>query len=132
MKTNLLILLFTIFLLSCMTSKNSENVSVLFKRWKIDYVELNNQKMEEFGKEEGSMEYEFKKDNTYTVYDNGTESNGKWEFNVEEKSVYFQNPYGEIEGKVTAISKDKIILIPTTKIGKHPELEIVKFHYKPK
>ena len=62
---------------------------------------------------------------------NGEEC-GKWEFNKEEKCVYFQNAYGEIEGKVTNISKDKIILIPTTKIGKYPELEIVKFHYKPK
>lgn len=131
MRNKTLILFLAIFLVSCATTKNSDDISVLFKRWKIDYVEMNNQKLEELG-EEGSMEYEFRKDNTYTVYDNNSHSSGKWEFNVEEKCIYFQNPYGEIEGKIINISKDKVTLIPTTKIGKYPELEIVKFYYKPK
>lgn len=124
----LLLFLPACLLLSCASKSNSYDLSALFKKWKIDYVEMNNQKLEAFVTEEGSMEYEFRKDNTYTISDNGISDDlGAWEFNSDENCVYLQNSYGEITGKVITISGDKIILIPATKIGHYPQFEFTNF-----
>lgn len=133
MKTNFtFIVLSSLILFSCASRNSQNNIDSLFKRWKIDYVEMNEQKLNEIGSE-GELDYEFKKDNTYSVFSmNKVITEGKWEWNKDEKCIYFRNEYDEIEGKVISIQKDKITLVPTSVVGNNPALENVKFYYIPK
>ena len=133
-------ILITISLLvfsSCSSIKSQNNIDILFKRWKIDYIEMDGQKVDEIAGEkiveEGEFEYEFRKDHTYSIFSSkGIDSNGKWEWNNEENCVYFRNEYDEIYGKVVNIEKNRITLIPTSEIRNSPQLEIVKYYYIPK
>lgn len=126
-------LLFCVFLIFSSAAKAQSNELPISKIWKIDFVEMGGQKVDEIGDENTEMDYEFKSDNTYIIYSpQGIDKKGNWEFNSEEKCVYFRNEYGEIEGKILNISKERITLIPAVKIGKFPEMEFVKFHYIPK
>lgn len=129
------ILVSIVFLLffSCTIRKPQNNIDLLFRRWKIDYVEMNGKKLDEIGNEEGEFEYEFRKDHSYSIFSTKeNESRGKWEWNDSENCVYFRNELGNIEGKIVNIEKNKITLIPTPEIGDYPQFELVKFHYIPK
>ncbi|MCC2590920.1 hypothetical protein [Chryseobacterium sp. MFBS3-17] len=133
----ILITILPFLLFSCTTMKSQNNIDILFKRWKIDHVEMGGQKIDQIAgekiTEEGEFEYEFRKDNSYSVFSLGKiESNGTWEWNNDENCIYLRNEYDEINGKVVSIEKNSIILIPTSEIGKYPHLEIVKYYYVPK
>ena len=122
---------------SCTSRKSQNNIDVLFKRWKIDYVEMNGQKVDEIAgekiTEEGEFEYEFRKDKTYFVFSSGKiDSTGTWEWNNDENCIYFKDEYGDISGKVVNIERNRITIIPTSVIGENPQLEIVKYFYIPK
>lgn len=122
-----------LFLISCNTKINQSELNDLYKRWKVDYVELNGKRVDNLFGENEDFDYEFKKDYTYVIYSSKNESGvGKWEFNKDENCVYFRNAENEIHGKVVNISKDRIVLIPTSQIGNNPELELVKYYYIPK
>lgn len=138
MKTNYTIIAISLLMLfSCGSRKSQSNIDEIFKRWKIDYVEMNGQKIDQIADEkiaeEGEFEYEFRKDKTYSVFSSGRiESKGTWEWNNDENCIYFRDEYNEISGKIINIQKNKITLIPTSAVGNYPELEIVKFYYIPK
>ena len=128
-----LVAIIFLILFSCASNKPQSSAAFLFKRWKIDYVEMNGQKLDELACEEGEFEYEFKKNNIYFIYSSkGIDSKGKWEWNSDENCIYLRNNYGEVEGKIVNIEKYRITLIPTPIIGRFPELEIGKFYYIPK
>ena len=119
-------------LFSC-KSKNEFDIENFLRRWKFDYVELNGKRIDNLKGENAEFDYEFLKDNSYIIYSPTNESGkGNWELNEQENCVYIRNHKNEIYGKIFYISENRIIVIPTSKIGSFPELELAKYYYVPK
>ena len=138
MKSSYIIKLSLLVLIMSCGSRTLENsVNILFKRWKIDYIEMNGHRINQFAGEkisnDNESEYEFKKDKTYSVFSSGKiESVGTWEWHNDENCIYLRDEYNEISGKIINIGKNRITLIPTSVVGYYPELEIARFYYIPK
>ena len=134
LKYLLFIALTTLFLFSCNSKNNPTYLKHLFKRWKVDYIELNGKKIKNLYGENQDFDYEFKNNNSYLIYSpNNDFAEGKWEINSDENCIYIRNEKNEIYGKVILISKDNFTLIPTTKIGKLKKSDqLVKYYYIPK
>ncbi len=124
----------SIIFISCNSKTNQFDLKSLFKRWKVDYIELNGKRFDNLYGENGDFDYEFLKDNSYLIYSPSNESgNGNWELNNDENCIYIRNEKKEIYGKIISISEKNLVLIPATKIGKTQDKKVlVKYYYIPK
>lgn len=134
MKLNFIgVVVILLFLNSCSTNAPEIDLKSFFKRWQVDYIELNGKKVMHLHSGDEEFDYEFKKDNTYIIYSaSGDHGIGNWELNKTENCIYIRNHQNEIYGKIISIKSDEMILTPISKIGENPNPELTKYHYIPK
>ena len=124
------------FTCSCGTRKNiksnSEIPQEFFQRWKLDYGIAHNQKIS--GLPQSPInDYEFKQNGEYIIYKQGeTFITGTWEYHKEEKVIYTKRSDGELNGKITNIKPQSILLIPAGRDIEGTPFEKFQFYYIPK
>lgn len=57
---------------------------------------------------------------------------GTWEYNRDEKTIYTKNDNGELNGKITDIKAESIVLVPAGKAVEGTFFEDFRFYYIPK
>lgn len=127
-------ILFLISILFSCTNKNNEfDVNYIFKRWKVEYVNFNDKKIENLFGENTDFDYEFLKDNTYVIHSpSNHKGTGKWELDKLKNCIYLKNERDEIYGKIIIITENKLVLIPTSENMHSSKNQLVEYHYKPK
>lgn len=121
---------------SCGGQKKSNSISDLpkefFQRWKLDYGIADGNKMNGLPRSPIN-DYEFKRNGEYILYKrDGTFITGTWEYNRVEKVIYTKRSDGELNGKISDLKSESIILIPAGKAVEGTPFEKFKFYYVPK
>lgn len=126
------------FINSCKAQINSEksfNAGLpkeLFQRWKLDYGIAYGEKISGLP-QPPSNDYEFLQNGEYFLYDaDETFVKGTWEYNRDDKTIYTKNDNGELNGKITNIKAESIVLVPAGKAVEGTFFEDFRFYYIPK
>ena len=126
------------FINSCKAQINSEksfNAGLpkeLFQRWKLDYGIAYGEKISGLP-QPPSNDYEFLQNGEYFLYNSDeTFVKGTWEYNRDEKTIYTKNDNGELNGKITDMKAESIVLVPAGKAVEGTFFENFRFYYIPK
>ncbi len=103
----------------------------LCKSWEVDYAMLGGMKI---GRMPGATEinYEFKKDKTYLLFDKDAVRTGKgtWEFDPKKKMIRLKDEKGISRQTIVSLKPDELIMLADTKEQTPDDPMDIKMVYK--